>query len=467
MTLSPRARVLVITSVGSFISPFISTFLSFAVPAMGNSLKASFTLMIWVPIAFMIPLTSFTILIGKLSDAYGRSLFYQVGLVIFGASSVVAAFSQGVYSLIAFVFAIGVGSSFLSVNTIAILSNVFPPNLRGRAFGINSMAVYIGLTTAPVVSGFVIEYLGWRVMFYVVAVLALIIVPPARRLISKLDVQSKRLPIDLPGFFIFLASVLSIALYLSFSEIYGLISTLYLLVLGVALLVVLILYERRREFPILEMRLFTRSRTFTGGTITAFLIYISTFAIVFVFSIYLTVIEGLHPSTTGLILTAEPIMMVIFSPISGRLSDRFGSRGLASIGMLIIAVSFLAIYFMLGKVEPGEMVWPLAVIGIGFGLFSAPNTNSVMSSVSRQDSGSASGILSTMRFVGQLMSISIMGSILAVSMPRTLLLELFSGISSDISAFDVTAFVGGMKEGMLIASILCFIGVFTSLFRNR
>lgn len=467
MTLSPRARVLVITSVGSFISPFISTFLSFAVPAMGNSLKASFTLMIWVPIAFMIPLTSFTILIGKLSDAYGRSLFYQVGLVIFGASSVVAAFSQGVYSLIAFVFAIGVGSSFLSVNTIAILSNVFPPNLRGRAFGINSMAVYIGLTTAPVVSGFVIEYLGWRVMFYVVAVLALIIVLPARRLISKLDVQSKRLPIDLPGFFIFLASVLSIALYLSFSEIYGLISTLYLLVLGVALLVVLILYERRREFPILEMRLFTRSRTFTGGTITAFLIYISTFAIVFVFSIYLTVIEGLHPSTTGLILTAEPIMMVIFSPISGRLSDRFGSRGLASIGMLIIAVSFLAIYFMLGKVEPGEMVWPLAVIGIGFGLFSAPNTNSVMSSVSRQDSGSASGILSTMRFVGQLMSISIMGSILAVSMPRTLLLELFSGISSDISAFDVTAFVGGMKEGMLIASILCFIGVFTSLFRNR
>lgn len=434
---------------------------------MGLSLKASFTVMIWVPIAFLIPLTSLMILIGKLSDAFGRSAFYQAGLVVFGIGSIIASFSPDVYFLIVIILVIGVGTSFLSVNTIAIVSNVFPNEMRGRAFGINAMAVYLGLTTAPVVSGFVIEFLGWRVMFYLVAALALIILLPARSLISKLDIQSKKLPIDLPGFFIFLTSILSIVLYLSFSEIYGWLQTIYLLVFGIALLPLLILYERRKEYPVLDLRLFTQSRTFSAGNLTAFLNYISTFAIVFVFSIYLTVIEGLRPSTSGLILTAEPIMMVIFSPISGRLSDKIGSRGLASLGMLLIAVALFAIYLMLGKVRPEDMVWPLGVVGVGFGLFSAPNTNSVMSSISRQDSGSASGILGTMRFMGQLMSISVIGSILAVSMPRTLLLELFSGVAADISAFDVTAFVTGMREGMLLASVLCFLGVFTSLVRNR
>lgn len=467
MVLSDRGKVLFITSIGSFITPFTSTFLSFAVPAMGHSLHAPFTLMIWVPIAYLIPLTSLLIVLGKLSDSYGRSKMYQLGLIIFGAGAVLAPFTGNIYLLIGCILVMGFGTSFLAVNTIAIVSTVYPTESRGKALGINAMSVYLGLTSAPTVSGFIVDFASWQYMFYLIALVGFLLVVPARVCITRMEVQSKKEPIDLAGFFLFLLAILLVVLYLSFSEVYGWYRTVYLLAGGLLLISALVLFEREKENPILDLRLFTSSRTFTAANFTAFLNYISTFAIVFVFSIYLNVIENLKPSTTGLILTAQPVMMVIFSPISGRLSDRFGSRVLASLGMLLISIALISIYFMIGNSSPFDLVWPFAVVGVGFGLFSAPNTNAVMGSIERKDSGSASGILGTMRFIGQLMSISIMGSILAAAMPRTFLLELFAGVPTDITLFDKSAFMNGTKEAMLLGGILSLLGVFTSLVRNR
>lgn len=452
---------------GSFIAPFTSSIISFSVPSMGNSLGAPYTSMIWAPIAFLIPLPSLMILVGKLSDTVGRKLFYMAGLIIFSLGAFAVTLSTDISTVIASILIMGIGASFLAVNSVAIVSAEYPPELRGGALGINAMSVYLGLTSAPAASGFLVEFSGWRSLFYLVSAIAIITLIPVVAYIPAHRRKLTGFSLDMVGFATFLVSILLVVMYLSLSELSGWMAYLYLLITGLLLLLFFVVYESRQINPILNVRLFTRSRTFSAANFTAFLNYISTFAIVFVFSIYFTVIAGLSPSKAGLILTAEPVFMVIFSPISGRLSDTLGSRGLASLGMLLIATAFFALFWLVGTVNPAVLALPLSVVGIGFGLFSAPNTNSVMGSVAREDSGIASGTLGTMRFVGQLMSIAIMGSVLAGSMPRSMLLELFSGISSGVSLVDQAAFVSGMKEVMLISGFLCIVGVFTSLVRNR
>jgi len=459
-------KVLFATSLGAFIPPFTSSVISFSVPEIGHFLKASFTLMVWVPMAYLIALPSLMILFGKLSDIFGRPRFYMLGFLVFGAGGVLSIFSNSVYFLIFSTLVMGVGGSLLSVNGTAIVSSVYPPDARGGALGINAMSVYLGLTTGPILAGVLVEFLGWQSLFYVVAAFAFLSLIPVYAFLRKVDVPTAARSIDYLGFALFLIAILSIVLYLSFSEVYGFTATIYLLGFGLLVLVLFVLFERRKEEPILDMRLFTRNRTFSAANFTAFLNYISTFAIVFVFSIYFSVIAGLSPSESGLILTVEPILMVIFSPISGRLSDPFGSRALSSMGMLIISAAFFGIYFDIGRITPTGMIWPLGVIGVGFGLFSAPNTNSVMGSVDRKYSGTASGTLGTMRFVGQLMSLAVMSTLLAEAMPRTMLLELFSGINSNLSAVDVTGFMTGLRTVMLLSGILSLAGVFTSLVRS-
>lgn len=460
-------KVLFATSLGAFITPFTSSVISFSVPDIGHYLGASFTLMVWVPMAYLIALPSLMILFGKLSDIFGRPRFYLLGFVVFGVGGILSIIAGSIYFLIFSTLVMGIGGSLLSVNGTAIVSSVYPPQSRGGALGINAMSVYLGLTTGPILAGVMIEFLGWQSLFYIVTAFSFLSILPVYVFLGKVDVPTASRHIDFPGFALFLSSILLIVLYLSFSEVYGFVKTIYLLALGLGILVIFVAFERRQADPILDLSLFTRNRTFSAANFTALLNYISTFAIVFVFSIYFNVIAGLSPSESGLILTIEPILMVIFSPLSGRLSDRLGSRGPASLGMLLIAASFFYIFAEVGNMAPEQMIWPLGVIGIGFGLFSAPNTNSVMGSVDRKFSGTASGTLGTMRFVGQLMSLALMSTILASSMPRTMLLELFSGINSNLPLVDINGFMTGLKTVMLLSGILSLAGVFTSLVRDK
>ncbi len=459
-------RILLSTSLGSFITPFTSSVISFSVPEIGSAFHASFFAMVWVPMTYLIVISTTMILLGKLSDNFGRTRFYSIGLLIFGIGGISATFSTSVFYLSASIAVMGIGASFFAVNSTAILSSVYPPESRGGALGINAMSVYLGLTSGPVAAGYLINYMGWQSVFYLVSAYAFLSLIPVFLYLRKLDLPAKRERMDLAGFVLFFFSMLLTVLFLSLTEISGIFPAVYLLIAGMLLLAVFLLYERRKENPILDVRLFTRSRTFSAANFTAFLNYVSTFAIVFVFSIYFSVVANLQPSQYGIILSVEPAVMVIFSPLSGRLSDRIGSRIPASLGMLIISMAFFYIGYEIGHVPPAELVYPLAVIGLGFGLFSAPNTNSVMGSVERKDLGTASGVLGTMRFVGQLMSLAIMGTVLAESVPRSTMIQLFSGVSSNFTLFDMSGFMEGMKLVMITSGILSMAGVFTSLVRK-
>ena len=459
-------RVLFCTSLGSFLAPFGSSALSFSVPEIGRSLGISFLLMVWVPLAYLIPLTTSMVLFGKLSDTFGRTRLFLLGFLLYAIGSVAASFGTSFATLVLPIVVMGTGSALLSVNSTALVSTIFPARSRGGALGIVTMAVYLGLTAGPTLSGVVLGFAGWRTLFYATAGLSLVSLLLARAFLRHVETPLRPSPLDLVGFGTFLAAIFLIVFALSAGEIYGWVLVTPLFAIGFAGLVLFVLLERRREHPLLDPSLFVRNRTFAAANVTAFLNYVSTFAIVFVFSIYFTVIAGLSTVEAGLILVVEPVLMVIISPVSGRLSDRLGSRGLSSLGMLIISAAFFSLFFLVGRIPPVNLTAPLAVVGVGFGLFSAPNTNSVMGSVDRELSGMAAGTLGTMRFIGQLMSIALTGALLASSMSHSALLGLFSGATTTGStATDAGAFLAGLRTIMAVSGVLSLAGVFTSLVR--
>lgn len=461
-----RKLILFTTSLAAFLAPFTSSLITFAVPEIGETFKANFTQVIWLPLGFLIALASFMILFGKISDEYGRVKLFRLGFIIFLIGSSLIYFSSNIYMLIGLVFFTGLGAAFIGTNSTAIVSHVYPQHIRGGALGINAMSVYLGLTTAPFLGGILIQYFGWRSVFLInipIALLGLIISFFAMK---NLDIKGKNVKIDIRGAIIFTVGLFSTIFYLSISQVYGWFSMIYLLVIGVLLLTIFVIMELKSANPILDISLFTKNRTFAASNFTAFLNYISTFSIVFVFSIYLQIILKYNPFNAGMILVSEPVFMVIFSPISGKLADKYGSREIAAIGMGVIGISFLVLSF-LKVTSVWSIIVPLSMIGVGFGLFSAPNTNSVMGSVTKDKFGVASGTLGTMRFTGQLLSIAVASTILAASLPRTMLLEMFSGVQNVITISYFNAFVSGFKVVMLVSGILSLIGVYTSLLKTK
>lgn len=463
---SQRRLILLTTSLAAFLTPFTSSVITFAVPRIGEIFKASFFLVVWVPLAYLIPLPSFMILFGRLSDIYGRIKMFRLGFVIFLIATILIIFSLNIYMLIAFVFLAGVGSALIGTNSVAIVSQTYPPNKRGSALGINAMSVYLGLTFSPFLGGLLIQFFDWESVFYITIPIIIIALAISFYTMKNIEIPEKKEDLDIPGAILFSGSLLSIVLYMSFSEIYGWLSMLYLLLIGIALFISFIYVERRSRAPLIDIKLFTKNRTFAASNFTAFLNYISTFSIVFIFSIYLQVILEYSPFQAGLILVFEPVFMVIFSPISGRLADKYGSRVMSSIGMAVIGVSFLVLSVINIK-SAIDIIIPLSFIGIGFGFFTAPNTNSVMGSVPREKYGVASGTLGTMRFTGQILSISVASTILSGALPRTMLLGMFSGLTESVTLTYVDEFVFGFKMAMLFSGIMSLIGAYTSLLKNK
>ncbi len=408
MAKDEKVKVLFATSLGSFLTPFTSSLISFAVPKIAGTFHSTFTDIVWVPMAYLIALPTFMILLGRLSDMYGRIRFYRIGFITFSIGTLLASIAYNIYFLILSSFVMGFGGALIGTNATAIISIVYPKEKRGWALGINAMSVYLGLTMAPALGGILTQFFPWQAIFLInipIAIGALILtfIYMTR---SKIDEIKKKEKIDVTGSLIFTGSIFLIVLYLSLGQIYDFTSIVYLLIAGLVLIFLFVFYERRVESPMLDISLFTANRTFAAANFTAFLNYVSTFSITFVFSIFLQMVIGYPPFVAGMLLMVEPVLMVIFSPISGKLSDRYGSRGIASVGMLIIAIAFFILSFVNAK-SIASIAIPLGILGVGFGLFSAPNTNSVMGSVNPNKVGVASGTLGTMRFTGQLLSLAI------------------------------------------------------------
>jgi len=342
----------------------------------------------------------------------------------------------------------GMGGAMVFATSVAILTSVFPPQERGKALGITVSSTYTGLSLGPFLGGLLTQYLSWRSVFWIHVPLGLIVILLVFWKLKGEWAEARGEKFDTTGAIIYAASIIAVGLSL-LSALRGF--WVFIFVLGILGMVLFIRMELRIKTPVFNLRLFSTNRLFAFSNLAALINYSATFAVTFLLSLYLQQVRGLNPRSAGLILVAQPIMMALFSPFAGRLSDRIEPRIVASMGMTLTTISLIFFIFLGQQSHFLFIIINLAFLGIGFALFSSPNTNAIMGSVERRFYGLASGAVATMRSLGMMISMCI----------TSLIFTLYIG-KVQITPEHFSVFIKSIRLAFIIFSILCFGGIFSS-----
>ncbi|MBE8538644.1 MFS transporter [Geoglobus acetivorans] len=445
-----RRSVLMAVTITSFMTPFTLSSVNVALPLIAFQLKANTTEMNWIATSFLISSAIFLIPFGRLADIRGRRMLFITGTAIFSLASLFAAFSLTPEMLIAFRFLQGIGGAMIFSTGIAMLTSAFPQEERGKVLGINTAAVYTGLSAGPFIGGMLTSNFGWKSVFLVTFIAGVFALAVSVRKIKTEWAEAKGEGFDYAGSLLYGMTILFFTL--GASERHG----LYMLLLSLFSFIAFFVWERRQVYPVIDLKLFTSNLPFALSNLSALLNYSATFALTYLLSVYLQLVRNLDPGRTGTILVAQPVVMALLSPLAGWLSDRIEPRYVASLGMLLNALGLFMFSGITEKTAVTTLVLYLAVMGTGFALFSSPNTNAVMSSVERRFYGIASATLSTMRVVGQTMSMVIVMLVFSSTIGTAM-----------VSSIDPMDLMNAMGIAFSIFSGLCTVGIFTSLFRGN
>jgi EmrB/QacA subfamily drug resistance transporter len=450
---SLEKSALIVTTLTSFLGPFSISSVNVALPTIQAEFSADAVLLSWVATSYLLAMAVFLVPFGKVADIYGRKKVFTWGLVLCTLSSFLAAFSFSMEMLIAMRILQGFGSAMFVTTGMAILTSVFPPSRRGRAIGIYVSAVYIGLSVGPFAGGFLARYLGWRSIFAVVVLFGVVCVFMTMKYLKGEWVDARGEKLDIYGSVVYGFSILALVYGASLLPQRG---AVFLIVAGLAGLGFFFRLQMRVRYPVFEVRLFNQNRLFTFSSLAALINYSATFALTFLLSLYLQYIKNIPPQYAGSILIAQPIVMAIFSPLAGRLSDSIEPRLIASAGMTMTAIGLFSFVFIGAETSTIIIVLTLVFLGFGFSLFSSPNMNAIMSSVERKHFGIASGTVATMRLLGQMASMAITMVLFAIFIGR-----------EPISPANYDQFLKSVRLSFLIFSFLCSIGILFSMLRGE
>lgn len=447
-----RRAALSVAALSSFLTPFMGSAVHVALPAIERDFGLNAVTLSWVANAYLLAAAVALVPAGRAADIYGRRRVFLWGNLTFAVASLLSAAAPGVTLLIAARTVQGVGSAMLFATGIAIVTGVFPPERRGTVLGVNVAAVYVGLSCGPFVGGLLTTALGWRSIFWSMAPLGLLAVFLTGRWLRTEWADARGEPFDVTGSLIYAAAVVAVMAGLSRPP-----STAGFLLIGGGLagLAAFVYWELRCASPVFEVRLFAASRVFAFSCLAALIHYAATFALMFLLSLYLQQIKGLAPQTAGMILMCQPVMMALFSPVAGRLSDHIEPRYIASLGMALTAKGLLLFTWLDPATGLGFVVGSLVLLGTGYALFSSPNMNAIMGSVPRRYYGIAAGAVGTMRLLGQMLSMGIATLILAVHMGETQIGQ------------APARFLDSARTAFWIFSALCTGGILLSLARGR
>ena len=433
--------------------PFMISSVNVALPTIQHELAMTAVELGWVATSYLLAMAVGLIPAGKIADIHGRKKVFAIGLLIYTIGSTAAVIAGNTVVFLALRVVQGLGAALFVTTGMAILTSVFPPHKRGRAIGVYVSAVYLGLSVGPFIGGVMTQQFGWRSIFAVMFPLGAMSIVVTRVFLKGewADEESHRL--DVPGSLIYAIAI--VALVYGASILPG--ATGWILVpVGILGLVLFFLQQRRALDPVFEVTLFLENRTFTFSSLAALLNYSATFAVTFMMSLYLQYIKGMTPQTAGSILMAQPVVMALFSPLAGRLSDRIQPRLLATAGMSITTVGMVVFTQLAAPSSISFITGNLILLGLGFALFSSPNMSAIMGAVDKKDYGLASGTVATMRLLGQMTSMAI----------ATVVLTYFVG-HHVIEPANYDRFMDSVQMVFSVSAILCTVGIYFSMFRGR
>ncbi|MGV8057682.1 MAG: MFS transporter [Smithellaceae bacterium] len=441
------------TTLSSFLTPFMGSSINVALPVMAQELTMTALTLSWVASSFILAAAITLVPLGRLADIYGRKKIFLYGAAVFTVSSFLCTWSPTSTFLIIVRVIQGIGGAMIFSTGTAMLISAYPPGERGKILGINIAAVYIGLTIGPFIGGLLTEHLGWRYIFLFTSMLGIMVIFLIVFMVKEEWKGASGEGFDFTGSLLY--AVALFAIMYGFSLLPAL-QAGGLIGLGVICFVFFIRQQLRLPYPLLDLHLFLNNKVFAFSNLAALINYCATFAVTFLLSLYLQHIKALTPSQTGIILIAEPAVQALFSPLAGRLSDRFEPRIIASLGMALNVLGLVPLMFIHSDTSIHYIVLSLIVLGVGFALFSSPNVNATMSAVENKYYGIASATLSTMRLVGQMFSMGITMLVFAVILGNSPLAQ--AGNPLLLKSTQII---------FVILGVLCCAGIFASLARGK
>jgi EmrB/QacA subfamily drug resistance transporter len=453
-TLEHKWWVLFAIGIGTFMTALDGSVVNTILPVISQSLNSSVAAVEWVVTIYLLVISGVLLSFGRLGDMQGHKNVYLAGFVIFLVSSALCGLSHSLWALISFRAIQSLGGAMLAANSPAILTKSFPGSQRGQALGLQATMTYLGLTVGPSLGGWLAQQFSWRAVFYINLPVGLFAFYLSLRFILPDHPTQVTERFDLMGAGCFIAGLITLLLGLNQGYTLGWTSLPILALFSIAILflVIFIYIEMRTFFPMLDLNLFN-NRVFSASVISAISNYICVYSILFLMPFYLIQGRGLNTSHTGLILTAMPIVMAIVAPISGTLSDRFGTRFPAMLGMFILALGLLLLSW-LGKESPNiSVVFSLSIAGLGIGVFISPNNSALMGAAPRYRQGIAAGIMATARNVGMVLGVGLSGAIFTTLLSHP-------AESQSAALFDAT------HASFLAAAIIAALGMLVSAIRN-
>jgi EmrB/QacA subfamily drug resistance transporter len=441
---SEKKVILLVACLASFLVPYTGSSITVALPAIADQFGADAVTLGWITSAYIVSAALFIVPFGRLADILGRKKIFILGILIFTLASLASAFSPASGILIAARFIQGIGGAMLFATSVAMVTQVYGPGERGRALGITIATVYAGLSIGPFLGGILTDHFGWPAIFLINVPLGIATIILTVKGVSHEWADAAGERFDLYGAVLY--GVMIFGAIFGISLLPAAAAGLWIFISGCTL-AVFIWWEKRCTSPLLDLAIFSDNNTFLFSNIAAMINYGATFAVAVLLSLYLQYIRGFSAETAGFILVAQPVIQMIFSPFAGNLSDRIEPRIVATMGMAITAIGLSFFIFLTPATSLYAIVISLMVLGFGYALFSSPNTNAIMSSVHIRYLGIASSMVSTMRSLGQVISMAIamfsfsvfIGS---VAITPSVYPELLTSITVTFTIFTVLCIAG-------------------------
>jgi EmrB/QacA subfamily drug resistance transporter len=462
-----RWWVLSVTSIGALMASLTSGTLVIALPDILRDLKTDIFSLLWIVVGYTLVATVLVLNAGRVADMVGRAKSYTLGFIIFTVASVLCALAPNSTLLILWRLVQGVGGALLMANATALVTDAFPRPELGKALGINAMVIGAGAILGPILGGWLTGF-GWRTIFWFNVPIGLAGAAAAGLILVEQARPDRHLEIDWFGSILYFVGLMGLMMGLAFGGVYG--WTTWWVVGGIAAFVVtlpiFIRVELRHHAPLLDLSLF-QDRLFAMGNLTGFLNAIARNGVLFLLVFYFQGARGEDPVTAGIMLAPLAIGLIVLSPISGVLADRYGSRELATAGMVITGLGLVGL-MTLDVATPYWQValWQL-IVGAGSGIFNSPNTSAVMGVVPPSKRGVGAGMRMMLMQSGFVVSIALAIGLVTSSMDPKVMVAIFSGEQIGGHGISLAPFMNALHLAFLAGVVASGLGAVASLMRGE
>lgn len=449
-----EARAVILACyISGFIAPLLSTMMNLSLVNIGEEFDTGPHDLAYINSAFLLASVIFMVPFARLANIFGKKKMFVIGLLIIVVGCFIACLAPNFWIVVLGRGIIGIGAASLATMSVALITDVTPKESRGTVMGYNTMFIYMGLSLGPAIGGTLNDLIGWRLLF-------LLTVPLAAISIFLMVTGFRReIYTDPDGLFDTKSSIIyGIAILLSMAGIMNLPQTWAIVctVVGLLFLVLFVKTQIGNKQCLLNMSLF-KNWQFSGSNLAAFMSYGSSYCISFFLALYLQSIGQLSATEAGLVMITQPVVQCMFSPLWGRLTDRMSNKiVLPTVGMGITALSIATYIFYDLNTPVIVPIISMIIGGIGFSMFSAPNTTLIMSSVPREHSSEASAVLAVMRQTGMMLSMGIAMLFITTTM----------GSTDNLGPETYGLFLEAMTLSMTVCLIMCIVGSITSAFRG-